>query len=55
MTAPAPTTTAAAGTAAPSTTDDTASTITVNTKAPANNFPPAKTDKPRPHVCGTCQ
>ncbi|KAK0637424.1 fungal-specific transcription factor domain-containing protein [Bombardia bombarda] len=30
-----------------------ASTITVNTKAPAN-FPP-KTDKPRPHVCGTCQ
>ncbi|EXL96894.1 zinc finger protein ADR1 [Fusarium odoratissimum NRRL 54006] len=55
MTAPAPTTTAAAGTVAPSTTDDTASTITVNTKAPANNFPPAKTDKPRPHVCGTCQ
>ena len=32
-----------------------ASTITVNTKAPANNFPPPKTDKPRPHVCGTCQ
>lgn len=31
-----------------------ASTITVNTKAPAN-FPPPKTDKPRPHVCGTCQ
>ncbi|KAI8666462.1 hypothetical protein NCS57_00870900 [Fusarium keratoplasticum] len=44
---------AAAGTA-PSTTDDSASTITVNTKAPAN-FPPPKTDKPRPHVCGTCQ
>ncbi|KAH7140806.1 fungal-specific transcription factor domain-containing protein [Dactylonectria macrodidyma] len=33
-----------------------ASTITVNTKAPvANNFPPPKTDKPRPHVCSTCQ
>jgi len=31
-----------------------ASTITVNTKTPAN-FPPSKTDKPRPHVCGTCQ
>lgn len=31
-----------------------ASTITVNTKTPAN-FPPPKTDKPRPHVCGTCQ
>ncbi|KAH7202472.1 hypothetical protein DER44DRAFT_812863 [Fusarium oxysporum] len=28
-------------------------TITPNTKAPAN-IPP-KTDKPRPHVCGTCQ
>ncbi|KAL2752982.1 hypothetical protein ACRALDRAFT_2044665 [Sodiomyces alcalophilus JCM 7366] len=34
--------------------DDSASSITVNTKAPAN-FPPPKTDKPRPHVCGTCQ
>ncbi|KAM5353977.1 hypothetical protein ACJ41O_000627 [Fusarium nematophilum] len=45
---------AAVGTTAPSTTDDSASTITVNTKAPAN-FPPPKTDKPRPHVCGTCQ
>lgn len=22
---------------------------------PANNFPPPKTDKPRPHVCATCQ
>ncbi|KAK8117952.1 uncharacterized protein PG998_006233 [Apiospora kogelbergensis] len=33
-----------------------ASTITVNTaKAPANNFPPPKTDKPRPHTCQTCQ
>ncbi|KAI5457637.1 fungal-specific transcription factor domain-containing protein [Mariannaea sp. PMI_226] len=32
-----------------------ASTITVNTKAPSANFPPPKTDKPRPHVCGTCQ
>lgn len=31
-----------------------ASSITVQTKAPAN-FPPPKTDKPRPHVCGTCQ
>ncbi|CAM1509898.1 Fc.00g002330.m01.CDS01 [Cosmosporella sp. VM-42] len=39
---------------APSTADDSASTITVNTK-PAANFPPPKTDKPRPHVCGTCQ
>jgi hypothetical protein len=28
----------------------------VNTaKAPAANFPPPKTDKPRPHVCATCQ
>ncbi|KAF4453966.1 zinc finger protein ADR1 [Fusarium austroafricanum] len=53
MSAPAPTN-AAAGTTAPSTTDDTASTITVNTKAPANNFHPPKTDKPRPHVCTTC-
>lgn len=26
----------------------------VNTKAPAP-FPPPKTDKPRPHVCSTCQ
>lgn len=26
----------------------------VNTKTPAT-FPPPKTDKPRPHVCGTCQ
>lgn len=32
----------------------TASTITVNTKTPAP-FPPPKTDKPRPHVCSTCQ
>ncbi|KAI1265070.1 DNA binding regulatory protein AmdX [Xylariaceae sp. FL1019] len=35
-----------------------ASSITVNTKAPAptpGQFPPPKTDKPRPHVCGTCQ
>ncbi|PNY26263.1 hypothetical protein TCAP_03799 [Tolypocladium capitatum] len=38
----------------PSNPDDTASTITVNTKAPSN-FPPPKTDKPRPHVCATCQ
>ncbi|RCI07606.1 hypothetical protein L249_1598 [Ophiocordyceps polyrhachis-furcata BCC 54312] len=30
------------------------SSITVNTKTPSN-FPPPKTDKPRPHVCGTCQ
>ncbi|KAK3494137.1 fungal-specific transcription factor domain-containing protein [Neurospora hispaniola] len=38
--------------------DDPVATITVNTQvpaAPANNFPPPKTDKPRPHVCGTCQ
>ncbi|KAK4167642.1 fungal-specific transcription factor domain-containing protein [Cladorrhinum sp. PSN259] len=37
--------------------EEAASTITVNTKTPppANNFPPPKTDKPRPHVCGTCQ
>ncbi|KAI1760837.1 DNA binding regulatory protein AmdX [Hypoxylon sp. FL1150] len=37
--------------------DDSASTITVNTtaaSAPAP-FPPPKTDKPRPHVCATCQ
>ncbi|KAK4043840.1 fungal-specific transcription factor domain-containing protein [Parachaetomium inaequale] len=34
--------------------DETASTIMVNTKAPAA-FPPPKTDKPRPHICGTCQ
>lgn len=30
------------------------SSITVSTKTPAN-FPPPKTDKPRPHVCATCQ
>ncbi|GAW19179.1 hypothetical protein ANO14919_086630 [Xylariales sp. No.14919] len=42
--------------------DDSASTITVNTttKAPTPAsapapFPPPKTDKPRPHVCATCQ
>ncbi|CAK7209937.1 hypothetical protein SBRCBS47491_000614 [Sporothrix bragantina] len=35
--------------------DDAGSTITVNTKAPAAQFPPPKTDKPRPHVCTTCQ
>ncbi|KAI1770489.1 DNA binding regulatory protein AmdX [Hypoxylon cercidicola] len=37
--------------------DDSASSITVNTtaaSAPAP-FPPPKTDKPRPHVCATCQ
>jgi hypothetical protein len=34
--------------------DEAASTIMVNTKAPAA-FPPPKTDKPRPHICGTCQ
>ncbi|KAJ4392283.1 hypothetical protein N0V93_005908 [Gnomoniopsis smithogilvyi] len=32
-----------------------ASTITVNTKTPSATFPPPKTDKPRPHVCMTCQ
>ncbi|CAN8096932.1 unnamed protein product [Discula destructiva] len=34
--------------------DAEASTITVNTKTPSANFPPPKTDKPRPHVCTTC-
>ncbi|PKS13338.1 hypothetical protein jhhlp_000109 [Lomentospora prolificans] len=48
---PTPTTTNTTGTA-----EETASTITVNTtKTPASNFPPPKTDKPRPHVCATCQ
>ncbi|KAH8668498.1 fungal-specific transcription factor domain-containing protein [Xylariales sp. PMI_506] len=32
-----------------------ASTITVNTAKAPGNFPPPKTDKPRPHVCATCQ
>ncbi|KAK3374807.1 fungal-specific transcription factor domain-containing protein [Podospora didyma] len=50
--------TSAAGTAGgapPVAGDEVASTITVNTttKTPAN-FPPPKTDKPRPHVCATC-
>ncbi|KAI5867898.1 DNA binding regulatory protein AmdX [Durotheca rogersii] len=41
--------------------DDSASSITVNTTAAAATtsapapYPPPKTDKPRPHVCGTCQ
>ncbi|KAK4153528.1 hypothetical protein C8A00DRAFT_33757 [Chaetomidium leptoderma] len=35
--------------------DEAASTIMVNTKTPAATFPPPKTDKPRPHICGTCQ
>ncbi|KAK9413569.1 putative C2H2-type domain-containing protein [Seiridium unicorne] len=35
--------------------DETASTITVNTAKAPPNFPPPKTDKPRPHVCATCQ
>ncbi|KAI1313490.1 DNA binding regulatory protein AmdX [Xylaria venustula] len=57
--------TAAAAASAPATNasnDDSASTITVNTttKAPTPAsapapFPPPKTDKPRPHVCATCQ
>ncbi|KFA77510.1 hypothetical protein S40288_04249 [Stachybotrys chartarum IBT 40288] len=47
------TTTNAAVSSAPTTDDSAASTITVNTKTP--NFPPPKTDKPRPHVCATCQ
>jgi DNA-directed RNA polymerase subunit RPC12/RpoP len=47
-------TTAAAASAPANPDDSVASTITVNTKAPAN-FPPPKTDKPRPHVCATCQ
>ncbi|KAH8662795.1 hypothetical protein BGZ61DRAFT_499413 [Ilyonectria robusta] len=38
---------------APSTADDSAPTITANTKAPAN-FPPPKTDKPRPHRHERC-
>ncbi|EEU42170.1 uncharacterized protein NECHADRAFT_101970 [Fusarium vanettenii 77-13-4] len=38
----------------PSTDDDSASMIIADTKVSAN-FPPPKTDKPRPHVCGTCQ
>ncbi|KAI1273609.1 DNA binding regulatory protein AmdX [Xylaria sp. FL0933] len=55
---------AAASSSAPATNasnDDSASTITVNTtKAPTPAsapapFPPPKTDKPRPHVCATCQ
>ncbi|KAK5994487.1 hypothetical protein PT974_04964 [Cladobotryum mycophilum] len=45
---------AAAVGSAPANADDSASTITVNTKAPPA-FPPPKTDKPRPHVCSTCQ
>ncbi|KAL2131183.1 hypothetical protein VTI74DRAFT_5431 [Chaetomium olivicolor] len=45
----------AAGGSAPAAGDETASTIMVNTKTPATPFPPPKTDKPRPHVCGTCQ
>ncbi|KAI0178379.1 DNA binding regulatory protein AmdX [Pestalotiopsis sp. NC0098] len=35
--------------------DETASTITVNTAKAPPTFPPPKTDKPRPHVCATCQ
>ncbi|KAL2271965.1 hypothetical protein VTJ83DRAFT_1336 [Remersonia thermophila] len=56
------------GTAAPAG-DEAASTIMVNTNTTATTagggnatktltaatFPPPKTDKPRPHVCGTCQ
>ncbi|KAK3944321.1 respiration factor 2 [Diplogelasinospora grovesii] len=34
--------------------DEAASTITVNTKSPTS-APAPKTDKPRPHVCQTCQ
>ncbi|RDA94544.1 hypothetical protein CP533_2740 [Ophiocordyceps camponoti-saundersi (nom. inval.)] len=41
-------------TAAASSDEHASSSITVNTKTPSN-FPPPKTDKPRPHVCGTCQ
>ncbi|KAI0020869.1 DNA binding regulatory protein AmdX [Xylariomycetidae sp. FL0641] len=49
--------------AATTTNDESASTITVNTTAtaaanttkPPASFPPPKTDKPRPHVCATCQ
>ncbi|CAK7266347.1 hypothetical protein SEPCBS57363_002050 [Sporothrix epigloea] len=35
--------------------DDEGPTASANTKAPAAQFPPPKTDKPRPHVCTTCQ
>ncbi|KXJ88900.1 fungal-specific transcription factor domain-domain-containing protein [Microdochium bolleyi] len=42
--------------AAPGKLDEPVSSITVNTaKVPGPNFPPPKTDKPRPHVCATCQ
>ncbi|PHH91854.1 hypothetical protein CDD83_10027 [Cordyceps sp. RAO-2017] len=50
---PTPSSGAAVG-GTPFSADDSASTITVNTKAPTA-FPPPKTDKPRPHVCATCQ
>ncbi|KAH9433132.1 hypothetical protein MCOR02_007798 [Pyricularia oryzae] len=56
-----PSATAADGVAAPApanSEEPAASSITVNTKQPATtvsaNFPPPKTDKPRPHVCTTC-
>ncbi|KJZ72101.1 hypothetical protein HIM_08556 [Hirsutella minnesotensis 3608] len=51
---PNPTPSGAAGGGTQGTTEDSGSTITVNTKTPSN-FPPPKTDKPRPHVCATCQ
>ncbi|KAJ4149916.1 hypothetical protein LMH87_010690 [Akanthomyces muscarius] len=35
--------------------DNSASTITVNPKPAPPSFPAPKTDKPRPHVCATCQ
>jgi len=53
--APSPTAAGAAGAGDEAAGLSKASTITVNTKAPVNTFPPSKTDKPRPHVCGTCQ
>ncbi|KAL6894755.1 fungal-specific transcription factor domain-containing protein [Trichoderma evansii] len=47
---------ASVGSNAANNADDSASTITVNTTPKAApNFPPPKTDKPRPHVCSTCQ
>ncbi|KAM3541991.1 hypothetical protein ARSEF1564_005091 [Beauveria bassiana] len=53
---------AAAAAAAPATAapakpaaDDSASTLTVNSKPAPPTFPAPKIDKPRPHVCATCQ
>ncbi|RYP39882.1 hypothetical protein DL767_002001 [Monosporascus sp. MG133] len=45
---------AVAGTNGNAANDDSASSITVNTTT-KTFVPPPKTDKPRPHVCATCQ